>query len=134
MRKASYLLASLMALSSTAFAVDNKTVAGAVVGGVAGAVIGNEVGGEKGAVIGAAIGGVAGAAIANKKNESTATQQVRSRVAPVPATQAVVVAQPVVVQAKPESGHDGQLHVHRDRGNHYGQRKHHKHKGKHDRD
>lgn len=122
MKKVGYLLASLLVFSSAAFAVDNKTAAGAIVGGVAGAVIGNEVGGEKGAVIGAAIGGVTGAVIASDKNSS-----MKPRVVAAPVTQ------PVVVQVKPEGDHDhdGEVGRHRDNGNHYGQRKHHKNKGKH---
>lgn len=123
MKKAIYLLALLLAFSSAAFAVDKKTVAGAVVGGVAGAVIGNEVGGEKGAAIGAVIGGVTGATIASDKPSSRVAQPLKPAAVAAP-----VQPQPVVMQAQSE--HDqkfedgGKSKRHRDNGNHYGQRKH----------
>lgn len=132
MKKVNYLMAVLLAFSSAAFAVDNKTVAGAVVGGVAGAVIGNEVGGEKGAVIGAAIGGVTGAVIAGKKSNAVLAPQ-----APQPGVVQVQV-QPALAQPQlvADERHDdeGKLHRngHRDRGNHYGERKNRHGKDKHD--
>lgn len=133
MKKASYLMAALVAFSSAAFAADDKTVAGAVVGGVAGAVIGNEVGGKNGALVGAAVGGVAGATIANSKPKPLvqrvtapgAAQPQPVAVRPVPVQP--VAVQPVVVQPQPvaEGYDEGKRHGHHDRGNHYGQRKHH---------
>lgn len=139
MKKVNYLMAVLLAISSAAFAVDNKTVAGAVVGGVAGAVIGNEVGGEKGAVIGAAIGGVTGAVIAGKKSNAVlAPQAPQPGVIQVQPQPALAQPQPVAVFVQPvtDERHDGEgkLHRngHRDRGNHYGERKNRHGKEKHD--
>lgn len=140
MKKVNYLMAVLLAFSSAAFAVDNKTVAGAVVGGVAGAVIGNEVGGEKGAVIGAAIGGVTGAVIAGKKSNATlAPQAPQPGVVQVQPQPALAQPQPVaayVQQPVADERYDGEGKLHRngnrDRGNHYGERKHRQGKDKHD--
>ncbi len=133
MKKASCLIVALLAFSSAASAVDDKTLTGAAVGGVAGAVIGNAAGGKDGAVAGAAIGAVAGAAIANSDRKGLASRP------PAPAPAQPVAVQPVAVRpvalepvvVRPEQVPDGRYYEeergrprHHDNGHHYGQRKH----------
>ncbi len=118
MRKSGYLLAALLAVSTTALAVDDRTVAGAVVGGVAGAVIGNEIGGKKGAAIGAAIGGVAGAAVGSGNVPPPPRP-------PMPGD--IVHAEAGTPASRGEDAYEdeGERHRHHDNGHHYGERKHH---------
>ncbi len=111
MSKTGYLLVLLAVFSLSAQAVDDRTVAGAVVGGVAGAVIGNQVNGKKGAVIGAAIGGVTGAVIANGSAPR------------VPVGAPVVVAPQGSARGEDDHGDEGEGH--HDHGRHLGERKHH---------
>ncbi len=142
MKKASCLIVALLAFSSAASAVDDKTLTGAAVGGVAGAVIGNAAGGENGTVAGAAIGAVAGAIIANSDRKPIASKLPAQGAAPVVvqpvAVQPVAVqpvgirpvaVRPVAVQPEPvpeRRGYDEERrrHRHHDNGNHYGERKH----------
>jgi len=73
--KKTLLIASLLAICSTASAIDTGAAVGGGLGGATGAVIGKEMGGKNGAILGAAIGGAAGAAIGAKDDKKIAPAQ-----------------------------------------------------------